>query len=175
MLSEVWRKNIIPNEIIHSPGPGFIRIAPKIGAFARDKFLTGYISDVNIHIQDEVGDFLHGSGDGQVCADLAGKSYIAAPARLQIRLMRSGFDRPDIDNLKPSRLGKSFAQLIAYHFQPGFFFGARAIGLTIEAGVDEFEIEDRNALCCKCWRSPRKQAQHGEEEKGDLECHLPIP
>jgi hypothetical protein len=76
--TKIRRKDIISDEIIHSASPGFIRIAPKVGASASDKFLTGYITDIDIHIQYEVGHFLHGSGDREVRAELTGKSGIAA-------------------------------------------------------------------------------------------------
>ena len=76
--AKIRRKDIISDEIIHSASPGFIRIAPKISASARDKFLAGYVTDIDIHIQYEVRHFLHGSGDREVRAELAGKSGIAA-------------------------------------------------------------------------------------------------
>ena len=81
--------------------------------------------------------------------------------------MRSGFDRTDIDDLKLPRLGKGLAQLIAQLLQPLLFVGARAIGFAIEAGVDQFEIEDRNALRCRSHRLPCKQGQQAEKENGD--------
>ena len=123
IASKIGRKQIILNEIIKSTRPGFVRIAPKIGASARDKFLAGNIANIDIHIQDKVRYFLHGAGDREICAYFLRERSIAAAASLQVRSMRSGFDRTDIDDLKLARLGKGLAQLSLNFFSRSFSSG----------------------------------------------------
>ena len=96
--------------------------------------------------QDQVRYLLNRARNRKVGSGLLGEHRIASAARLQVGRMRSRFDGRNVDDLEVAGPGKVFSELMAYLFEPLRLVGAGTICGSIEAGVDQFEIEDRNAL-----------------------------
>ena len=81
------------------------------------------------------------SGNGEIGAELLRIFHVAAAAGLQVAGVRRSIDRSDVEQAEPAELGEFPAQLVAGAPQPFMLVIPRPVYLTLQAGINQFEIE----------------------------------
>lgn len=114
------------------------------------------IPQIDIDVEDEVRDFLHHAGDGEIGTKLLSQLNIATAASLQVAAVRCRIDRRDVEQIEPAGLRQLPTQLIADAQQSVVFVGSRAVNLALQAGIHQFEVENREFR----WIGMRRDCNH---------------
>ena len=83
-LAVIRRQQSVADQIARRARPGFVGVAAHVGAGGRDHVAGLDVAQVDVDVEDEVGDLLHHAGDGEVGAEFAAQLDVAAAAGLQI-------------------------------------------------------------------------------------------
>lgn len=140
----IWRQQPVSQQIVRGACPGLVGIAAHVGAHRRDQLAGMHVVQVDIDVEDEIGDFLNRAGDDEISTDLPRQLHFAAAAGLQIAAVRRSIDRRSIQNGELAGVGQHFPDLVACTHEPPLLIGTRTIDFALKAGIDEFEIEDGN-------------------------------
>src|SRR4029077_19048397 len=72
----VRRQQPDAQQIAHGARPGFVGVAAKVRTHDRDEPPGMRVPQVDIHVEDEGGDLLNQTGDGEIGAKLLGQFHV---------------------------------------------------------------------------------------------------
>ena len=98
----VGREQPVANQIIERARPGLLRVATHIGTHGGDGRARRDVADVDVHIEDQIGYLLDGTGDREFGAQAFGHLPIAAAAALQVAGPCLARDGRDVDEREPA-------------------------------------------------------------------------
>lgn len=78
----IGREQAVAHEIRRSPRPGFVGIAAHVDAHRRDHLSSMDVTQIDVDIENEVGNLLHQTGNNEVSPELPRILYIATAAGL---------------------------------------------------------------------------------------------
>ena len=116
-------EQVVTQHVIEPVPPGFVGIAANIDAFDELQFAACRIFHVEIDVQYQIADLLHGAPRGPVCADAFGVVALAAIASADLGtggdpLLQVGRDRHDF---KAAGIVELLLEQIIEHFDAAVF------------------------------------------------------